>query len=104
MFVSHQAVVRVVCALPSTVLFIMHRLQHVRDFDLVLVMAAGRVAEFGPPLELLAHADGLLYSMVHAGEAKAGAGAGAGAGSVDGEGAGLGLGLMKQIKETKEDL
>ena len=38
-----QTVLRVLKRLPSTLLFIMHRLQHVRDFDLVMVCV--RVSE-----------------------------------------------------------
>lgn len=35
------------------------------DSDRVLVMKAGRVAEFSPPRELLADQDSLFYLLAH---------------------------------------
>lgn len=46
----------------STVLCIAHRIQTVIDYDRVLVMDDGQVAEFGTPQELL-NARGVFYSM-----------------------------------------
>lgn len=48
-----------------TVLTIAHRLHTVMDSDRVLVMDAGRVAEFGHPHELLQQADGFLRKLVN---------------------------------------
>jgi ABC-type multidrug transport system fused ATPase/permease subunit len=47
-----------------TVLSIAHRLNTIVDYDKVLVMDAGRVAEFGSPAELLDNPNGIFYSMV----------------------------------------
>ncbi|KHJ97388.1 ABC transporter, ATP-binding protein [Oesophagostomum dentatum] len=47
----------------STVITIAHRLNTILDYDRVLVMEAGRVAEFAPPQELLANKNSLFYSM-----------------------------------------
>ncbi len=49
-----------------TVLTIAHRLDSVLDCDRILVMSAGRVAEFGPPDELLANSSGHLAQLVRA--------------------------------------
>ncbi|KDN42562.1 hypothetical protein RSAG8_06705, partial [Rhizoctonia solani AG-8 WAC10335] len=44
------------CALPnSTILVISNSLQNIRGVDKVLVLQAGRLVEFGPPLDLLVH-------------------------------------------------
>jgi ABC-type multidrug transport system fused ATPase/permease subunit len=48
----------------STVLTIAHRLNTVMDPDKILVIDAGRVAEFGQPQELLKDRDGIFYSLV----------------------------------------
>eukprot|EP01006_Ploeotia_vitrea_P060568 TRINITY_DN76135_c0_g1_i1.p1 TRINITY_DN76135_c0_g1~~TRINITY_DN76135_c0_g1_i1.p1 ORF type:complete len:320 (-),score=49.34 TRINITY_DN76135_c0_g1_i1:79-1038(-) len=47
-----------------TVLTIAHRLHTVLDCDLIIVMADGKLAEFGTPQELLSHSDGVLSGMV----------------------------------------
>ncbi|GFS03753.1 multidrug resistance-associated protein 1 [Elysia marginata] len=46
-----------------TVLAIAHRLNTILDYDKILVMDKGRVAEFGSPEELLAHTGSIFYSM-----------------------------------------
>ncbi|KAA8499894.1 Multidrug resistance-associated protein 1 [Porphyridium purpureum] len=50
----------------ATILTIAHRLWTIADYDRVLVMDHGLVAEYGTPAELLANADGILSSMVNA--------------------------------------
>lgn len=52
-----------VLALPSTVLSICHRLAHLPRFDLVLVLADGRVAEYGRVADLMADQGSLTSSM-----------------------------------------
>ncbi|KAL2912111.1 Transporter of the ATP-binding cassette (ABC) [Polyrhizophydium stewartii] len=47
----------------ATLLCIAHRLRTIIDYDKVLVLDRGRVAEFGSPLELMANADGIFHSM-----------------------------------------
>lgn len=47
-----------------TVLTIAHRLPTVIDYDKIMVMDAGRVAEFDSPATLLAHASGMFSAMV----------------------------------------
>lgn len=49
-----------------TLLTIAHRLNTVITMDRILVMAAGEVAEYGVPSELLEDADGALSTMVDA--------------------------------------
>lgn len=47
----------------STILVVAHRLLTVADFDNILVLSDGEVAEFGPPAELMAK-QGLFWDMV----------------------------------------
>ena len=49
-----------------TVLTIAHRLSTVLDYDKILVMRYGEVAEFNSPKELLADKTSLFYSLCHA--------------------------------------
>ena len=49
----------------NAVLTIAHRIHTIMDSDRVLVMQAGRVAEFEPPQVLLANPDSLFYGLVH---------------------------------------
>jgi ABC-type multidrug transport system fused ATPase/permease subunit len=48
----------------TTIIAISHRLQAVVDFDRILVLEEGRVAEFGAPLELIARPNGAFRAMV----------------------------------------
>lgn len=56
----HQAVMRG----GATVITICHRLQHIGDFDAVVVMDQGRVVEAGPPADLLANEASWLSGLV----------------------------------------
>ncbi|KAG0256860.1 hypothetical protein BG011_004280 [Mortierella polycephala] len=47
----------------STIITIAHRIRTIADFDRVLVMNAGEVAEFDKPLTLMKKEDGLFRSM-----------------------------------------
>lgn len=47
-----------------TVLTIAHRLDTIIDYDMVVVMDAGKVAESGSPSELLGRADSLFAGLV----------------------------------------
>jgi ABC-type multidrug transport system fused ATPase/permease subunit len=49
----------------TTMLTVAHRLNTIMDYDLILVMDAGKAAEFGPPKDLLAHG-GLFSQLVDA--------------------------------------
>ena len=46
-----------------TLITVAHRLRTIVDYDQVLVLERGRVAEFGPPWELLARAGGMFRAM-----------------------------------------
>ena len=50
----------------KTVLTIAHRLNTVIDYDWIIVLEHGTVAESGPPRELLKNEKGLFYQMVSA--------------------------------------
>jgi ABC-type multidrug transport system fused ATPase/permease subunit len=47
----------------STILTIAHRIRTIADFDRVLVMNAGEVAEFDKPLTLMKKEDSIFRSM-----------------------------------------
>ncbi|KAI1795060.1 hypothetical protein LXA43DRAFT_1080347 [Ganoderma leucocontextum] len=47
-----------------TLLTIAHRLQTIMDADKILVLDAGRIAEFGSPVELLKNEKGMLRALV----------------------------------------
>jgi ABC-type multidrug transport system fused ATPase/permease subunit len=47
----------------STIITIAHRLQTIIDYDKVLVLEKGEVAEYGAPWELIAKTDGMFRSM-----------------------------------------
>jgi ABC-type multidrug transport system fused ATPase/permease subunit len=49
----------------TTMLTVAHRLNTIMDYDLILVMDAGKAAEFGSPRDLLAHG-GLFSQLVDA--------------------------------------
>ena len=48
----------------TTLLTVAHRLNTIMDYDVVLVMDEGRVAEFGSPRELLEKDDGMFTGLV----------------------------------------
>ena len=47
-----------------TILTIAHRLETIADYDIIVVMDAGHVAESGSPYELLQQSDGMFKSLV----------------------------------------
>ncbi|GAB1316363.1 hypothetical protein MFIFM68171_06573 [Madurella fahalii] len=47
----------------KTVIEVLHRLEHILDFDLVVVLDKGRVAEAGHPEDLLQNEEGLLRDL-----------------------------------------
>jgi len=47
----------------STVMTIAHRISTVIDYDMIIVMEAGRVAEVGGPGDLLARPDGIFRRL-----------------------------------------
>lgn len=58
----------VLLGLPSTLVFICHRLHHIRDFDRVIVMEEGRAVEAGAPAALLKDKGSVLSQMVKTAE------------------------------------
>lgn len=48
----------------TTMLTIAHRLQTIIDYDNILVLDEGKLAEFGSPRELLSNPHGIFTSMV----------------------------------------
>ena len=48
----------------ATVITIAHRLNTILDADKVLVLAEGKVAEFGPPKQLIGRSGGIFREMV----------------------------------------
>lgn len=50
----------------ATMIIVAHRLQTVIGCDLIAVMDSGRIAEVGPPHQLLQNSDGLLSRLVDA--------------------------------------
>jgi len=55
-----------------TVMTIAHRLETVIDYDIMLVLDAGKVAECGPPAKLLQDPNGMFSTMLsHQGASKA---------------------------------
>ncbi|MEV8033496.1 NHLP bacteriocin export ABC transporter permease/ATPase subunit [Streptomyces sp. NPDC086182] len=61
---TQRTVIESTKALNATRLVIAHRLSTVLDADRVIVMENGRVAQQGPPAELLADTDGRLHELV----------------------------------------
>lgn len=59
--------------LRSTLLVICHRLNHIHDFDHVIVMEQGRAIEAGAPAVLLEDKGSMLSKMVKTAEAQSGA-------------------------------
>jgi ABC-type multidrug transport system fused ATPase/permease subunit len=53
----------------ATQLTVAHRLATVADCDKILVMAAGRVAEYGPPAQLASAPGGAYASLLAESEA-----------------------------------
>jgi len=49
----------------ATIIAIAHRLETIVDYDEICVLDKGKVAEFGPPKELLQRSGGHFWSMVH---------------------------------------
>ena len=62
---SDEAVQAAVRALSGvTILSIAHRLETLMEYDKVVVLDQGRVAEMGPPRELASRADGLFAALL----------------------------------------
>ncbi|GHC68633.1 NHLP bacteriocin export ABC transporter permease/ATPase subunit [Streptomyces cinnamoneus] len=61
---AQRVVIESTRALRATRIVIAHRLSTVMDADRVVVMAEGRIAQQGPPAELLADTDGPFHELV----------------------------------------
>ena len=61
---TQRVVIESTRALQATRLVIAHRLSTVLDADRVIVMSEGRIAQQGPPAELLADTGGLFHTLV----------------------------------------
>ncbi|UQX05237.1 NHLP bacteriocin export ABC transporter permease/ATPase subunit [Streptomyces sp. RerS4] len=61
---AQRVVIESTRALRSTRIVIAHRLSTIMDADRVIVMAEGRIAQQGPPAELLADTDGPFHELV----------------------------------------
>ena len=62
--VTDHIITSTLLKLPATVLYICHRLQRIREFDLVLVLGDGQVKEFASPQELLSNPNSQLSAMM----------------------------------------
>jgi ABC-type multidrug transport system fused ATPase/permease subunit len=62
--VTDERVHAVLMGLDATVLMICHRMHAIEDFDHVVFMDKGQVAEAGAPRELLRRPDGRLAALV----------------------------------------
>jgi ABC-type multidrug transport system fused ATPase/permease subunit len=54
-----------------TVITVAHRMNTIRDYDMILVMQDGVVAELGRPQELLRDPDSKFYKMINSGGSSA---------------------------------
>ncbi|MFF1814751.1 NHLP bacteriocin export ABC transporter permease/ATPase subunit [Streptomyces sp. NPDC058251] len=61
---TQRTVIESTCALNATRVVIAHRLSTVMDADRVIVMEDGKVAQQGPPAQLLADTGGRLHELV----------------------------------------
>lgn len=61
--VTDNLIHNLLLGLDATVLSIMHRLQHVQRFDMVVVMEKGSVAEVGPPASLMRDPHSRLFAL-----------------------------------------
>ena len=48
-----------------TILTIAHRLNTIIDYDKILVLDKGLVAQYGPPQQLIGEVDGIFYGLCH---------------------------------------
>jgi ABC-type multidrug transport system fused ATPase/permease subunit len=61
---TDEQVHKVLLELDATVIMICHRLQHIHQFDRVVVLGDGKVVEEGTPAELMQRPDGALASLL----------------------------------------